>query len=117
MRGSKVGTGDTYILLTRTVVRKHKFDLSFDRFWPGFRPKLARECYQRPRLEKCSLNHRKLARATKDSKVGQVILILYVLRAPDLYLLRPPITPLTTDLGPCNPTYNPAYILASVAGR
>ncbi len=38
------------------------------------------------------------------------------LRAPNLHLVRPPITPLTTDLGPYSPTYNAAYILAIAAG-
>ncbi len=38
------------------------------------------------------------------------------LRAPNLYLLRPFITPLTYDLGAYNPTFSPTYILASAAG-
>ncbi len=40
-----------------------------------------------------------------------------VLRDPNFYPIRALIIPLITDLVPCSPPNNPAYILGSSAGR
>jgi hypothetical protein len=48
------------------------FGVGFGRCGPSFRQSWARDRYQRPRLEKCFINHRKLAREI-DSTLGILI--------------------------------------------
>ncbi len=59
----------------------------------------------------------RVSRPEAGISVGQSGYKFGVLRTPNLYPSRAPVTPLITDVGSYSPTYNQAYILVSSAGR